>query len=222
MKRITLFLLLLLILTVACRFGAQPAPPGSGVTPAATATAAATPAPPPIDPQAAIADFDPAAPDGFFDLESLIMHPASHPITATAAAAHVEDPDFDTRFAAIYLLVNTGNATFAPQLAAVLDDTDFGLRTIAAGRLIGWGEKQAIPVLIESLTADENIPYSDPPAPLWTLAQAALPAYTGEDFGLRAASDAAGVAATAEQWSAWWQANGDALQWDAEQKGYSQ
>ena len=191
----------------------QPAPPE---------TPAPTPAPPPLDPAAAIAEFDPAEPEAFLDLETLLMHPASYPLTAAEAAAHIEDTDFDARFAAIYLLVNTGDADFAPQLAAALHDADFGLRIIAAGRLIGWGEKQALPILIESLASTETLPYSDPPTPAWVLAQEALPHYTGEDFGLGAAADSAAVAATAEQWSHWWDANGDALQWNPDQKRYTQ
>lgn len=168
-----------------------------------------------------ITRFDPAKPDSFLQLEEMIMDPATHASAAEAAIAHLEDADAGSRYAAIYLLVNVGTEDRAPELAMALDDPVLGLRAIAAGRLIGLGQKEAIPVLIEALTASDAIPYSDPPRPVWTLAREALPHYTGEDFGLIAAADSAAAAATAAQWQAWWQALGASLQWDASAEKYA-
>ncbi len=173
-------------------------------------------APPPTDPATAIAHFDGGDPSTFLELELLIAHPASHPASAQAAVREISASDTDTRFAALYLLTNTGTPVYTPALMAALADPDNGLRAIAAGGLIGWGEKAAIPVLIESLTYEGSLPHSDPSAPIWILAQDALPFYTGEDFGLRTATTSAAALASVDAWRAWWDTHGEDLQWNAE------
>jgi hypothetical protein len=75
---------------------------------------------------------------------------------------------------------------------------------MAAGPLAGTGRVDALPVLIEALSSEAGLPYSDPPRPLAAFAQAALESLTGESF-----ADAAG-------WESWWQDVEGDISWDGD------
>ena len=83
-----------------------------------------------------------------------------------------------------------------------------------------WGAKDAIPVLIESLTDTTPLPYSRPPLPARDLAQDALMAYTGTDFGLAKATTEEAFKASQALWRQWWQDNGQNLTWNSSERQY--
>jgi len=133
------------------------------------------------------------------------------------ARAHVSDPDDQIRLAAVYALSLAVGPDEVDVLLPVLDDPQPGLRTIAAGALIGLGAKESIPVLIDALRSEEAVPGSHPPLPQWLLAETALVAYTGQDFGVGSAvqaGDPSAHQAAVDAWMDWWQEYGAALKWD--------
>ncbi len=145
----------------------------------------------------------------FAGLDLYIVNPERHEEAAAEAAKYISSSDPEVAFAAIYLLGLTGSASDAAALRPALENDNASLRTLAAGTLIGWGEKEAIPVLIDSLTSEELLPYSEPPTPLLVLAAEALPYYTGEDFGV-----------SQKDWLAWFDTTGDKLSWNEESQTY--
>lgn len=131
------------------------------------------------------------------------------------AQAAMASSDIETRFAAVYALGLAVDETHTALLRPALQDPDLALRVIAAGALIGLGEPESIPVLVEALGSDDLLPYSHPSRPVWMFADATLGAYTGMDFGVPAgAEDQRG--ATAAAWQDWWEENGASLTWDGE------
>jgi hypothetical protein len=136
---------------------------------------------------------------------------------AQMGIASLPAEDVQVRYAAVYALSLTADASQAEALLPALQDPDGRLRTIAAGALIGLGRKESIPILIAALSSDDAIPYSEPPTAQWQLAYRALNYYTGQDFGFQAAgeADAAGRAAAAQAWQAWWDQVGVQLHWEA-------
>jgi hypothetical protein len=74
---------------------------------------------------------------------------------------------------------------------------------MAAGSLAGLGVRESLPVLIEGLSSEEELPYSDPPRSLSAFARFVLEQYTGESF-----SDAG-------EWQEWWDEAGGQLQFEA-------
>jgi hypothetical protein len=114
------------------------------------------------------------------------------------------------RFAAIYLLIHiAGEAETALLLEAVKDPVP-AFRAIAAGALIGLGERSAFPILIDALMSDDNLPYSDPPKPLRVFSQQTLEAYVAEE------SRPAG----ADDWADWWATHQERLMWSDALKRY--
>jgi hypothetical protein len=114
------------------------------------------------------------------------------------------------RFAAIYLLIHiAGEAETALLLEAVKDPVP-AFRAIAAGALIGLGERSAFPILIDALMSDDNLPYSDPPKPLRVFSQQTLEAYVAEE------SRPAG----ADDWADWWATHQERLMWSNALKRY--
>jgi hypothetical protein len=115
------------------------------------------------------------------------------------------DPDARTRWAAVYVAaLATDTADEANVLGPALTDQDVVVRIMAAGSLLTLGRAEAIPVLIDALSGDTILPYSDPPLPMADLARAGLEAYTGQVF-----ADASG-------WEAWWEGAKDLVAWDGE------
>ena len=114
------------------------------------------------------------------------------------------------RFAAIYLLIHiAGEAETVLLLEAVKDPVP-AFRTIAAGALIGLGERSAFPILIDALRSDEGLPYSDPPKSIRVFSQQTLEAYVAEE------SRPAG----ADDWDDWWAAHQEQLMWSDPLKRY--
>jgi len=145
--------------------------------------------------------------------EALATNPAA---VLAEADRSLASPDAETRFPAVYALGLIVDADTADILRPVLHDPDLVLRTIAAGSLIGLGEPDSLPVLIEALDSDEPLPFSHPPRPLWALADIALAHYTGIDIGVAPGGEDQRLEAAAA-WRAWWQENRAALTWDGSQ-----
>jgi len=122
-----------------------------------------------------------------------------------ALAPLVEDADATRRFCAIYLIgITATSPADIDILRGGLDDGEPAFRAIAAGALIGRGVAEAIPVLIDELDVDGQLPYSDPPMTISDYARDALEVATGQSH-----PDAAG-------WRAWWSQAGASLRWDGE------
>lgn len=174
-----------------------------------------------ITAQEAITTFDiQNVENSFTKLDFYILQPTPHGQAAEEAVKYIQDSDDGKRFAAIYLLSHAGDQNNKADLAKALDDQNQAYVTLAAGTLIGWGDKNAIPVLIESLTSKEAIPFSDPPSPLAQLASKALPYYTGKDFGLSATTTEEELNNAQAEWKMWWSSNNENIQWDDEAKKY--
>ncbi|NQV90075.1 HEAT repeat domain-containing protein [Candidatus Uhrbacteria bacterium] len=146
--------------------------------------------------------------NSFYQLDKYILSPSKHAEAAQNATAYLGSSDPEILFAAVYLIVNTGDALYAPYLVPLLSHDDVLLRTVVAGRLIGWGEMASIPVLIESLDSDLMLPYADPPRRLSELAQEALPYYTKQDYISR------------NEWQQWWSQVKEQLIWNASTQQY--
>jgi hypothetical protein len=112
---------------------------------------------------------------------------------APALAPMLGDDDPDKRWAALYVM---GALTDTEQEIALLEpmlaDEDPILRVMAAGTLAGVGVSDALPLLIEGLSSEADVPFSDPPRPIAAQAQFALEELTGDSFE------------TAEEWQSWW------------------
>lgn len=168
-------------------------------------------APDPMSPQEvvqAVEAFDPSDLDaGLARLNQAALRGEAGSVLAIAPALEAGDPA--SRWAAVYvaaLLAETSEDAAALEVALV--DSEPSLRVVAAASLIGLGQKEAIPVLIESLDSRDELPYSDPPEPVSGLARLALEAYTGQSF-----DDSAG-------WFIWWESVEDGLTWDGERYVY--
>jgi len=152
---------------------------------------------------AVIESFTPASgrtDPAFAQLNTLVLEAPR--LAAQAAASLTTASREQTRLGAIYVLGLTARSP--RELAALrraLGDRILEHRVIAAGALIGMGEKEAIPVLIEALRRTGRLPFSNVSEAAH--AAEALGAYTGQDLG----SDA-------EAWSDWFEAEGPALTWD--------
>ncbi len=178
----------------------------------------------PVDPQAseAIANFkaEPAEIEASFQtLHQQIIHQPGEVAQAALAQLDAEDPA--VRFAALYALANT--AETRAQLNAlreVLGSESLSERVLAAEALLVRGEKEAIPVLIAALNSEEELAYSLPPQVAWWYARYLLLQYTLEDFGLEGDESFATAAAAQPTWQAWWEENGDSLQWYTEEGVY--
>ena len=157
----------------------------------------------------------------FAKLDYYTLQPSLHEEAAKEAIKYIQDKNQDKRFAAIYLLTLTGDKDNRSELTKALDDQDKAYATVAAGTLIGWGDKNAIPVLIESLVSEKSIPYSDPPTSLAQLAYKALPYYTDKDFGLTTAKSEEEINNAQAEWKMWWASNNEKLQWDEPTNKYT-
>lgn len=151
---------------------------------------------------AAVREFDAADLDASIDR----LNAASFADAAAVdeLAPFLTDADPVRRWAALYLSALLVDAERADLLRAALDDDDPALQVMAAGALARLGVVESLPVLVEGLGSDAELPYDDPPRPLADLALEALVAYTGESF------------ATQAEWQAWWDEVGGSLTWNGE------
>lgn len=145
----------------------------------------------------------------FAQLHYLASHNSDDRILA-AAAVRLDSMNPEVRFAAIYLLVHIASESEIPLLIHAMHDDIDSFRTIAAGALIGLGYKPSIPVLIEALTSNEFLPYSDPPELLSVFCQRALQGYLDEDVRPVKKGD----------WPDWWAKHNEQLMWSENAKKY--
>ena len=124
------------------------------------------------------------------------------------------------RFAAIYFLGLVIDESNAAILVKSLGDKDERLRVMAAGSLIGLGEKRSIPVLIDAISSEELMPFSRPSTPLALLSADALPHFTEGDFELLESKDSVSLGEAADKWKQWWKSKGDDLEWAAAEQKY--
>jgi len=140
---------------------------------------------------------------------------------AAAAMQQLGTEDQPIRFAALYVLANTAESEeHLNALRGFLDSEIAGERLLSAEALLVRGEKEAIPALIAALNSEEDLIYSLPVQQAWERARNLLLLFTIEDFGLADADSLASVAGAQLAWQSWWQQNGGALQWIAEEGVY--
>ncbi len=175
-----------------------------------------------VSAQEAIEQFDPQEDidASFARLDYYILQPPKHDEAAAEAVNYIQDSDETTRFVAVYFLGNTGNSTYADQLLPALEDDNDAIATIAAATLLGWGKKEAIPILIESIIIEDTIPYSEPPMAIGSLALRSLPLYTEQDFGDDAVTSDEELNNVQAEWKMWWSSNNSNLTWNSETKSY--
>ena len=130
--------------------------------------------------------------------------------TVSAIKVRLGSTNPRVRFAAIYLLIQIAGEAETVLLLEAAKDPVPAFRTIAAGALIGLGERSAFPVLIDALRSDEGLPYSDPPKSIRVFSQQTLEAYVPVE------SRPAG----ADGWDDWWAAHQEQLMWSNSLKRY--
>jgi hypothetical protein len=176
-------------------------------TPTATPTPTETPTPEPsptpdpavVEAVVAVQEFNPGDPATLARLDDVISR-GGNVIPSLEFLLRDENPD--RRYAALYVIVPlTRTAEDVAVLKVALDDPNPGFRVVAAGALIGRGVVESIPVLIDGLSLQQGLPYSDPPRPLAQFSRQTLEFYTGESF------------ATPEAWRAWWDSVHDRIYW---------
>lgn len=177
------------------------ATPRLTATPSGTPTPTATPTPDPlvVEAIAAVQAFNPGDPATLARLDAVI-NAGGNVVPSLEFLLYDENPD--RRYAALYVIIPL---TRTPEDIAVLKgalaDPNPGFRVIAAGALAGRGVVESLPVLIDGLSLQEGLPYSDPPRPLAQFSRQTLEFFTGESF------------ATPEQWRAWWDSVADRIFW---------
>lgn len=133
----------------------------------------------------------------------------------TAALRHLDDRDAMVHHAAVYALARTaGTDESIRALQGLLTSARVDDRLLAAGALVYRGDSSGIPVLIDELDSPEAMALRDPPDTASGFAARLLLRFTTEDFGLRAATDAASIAQVKPSWQRWWDDHGTALLWD--------
>jgi hypothetical protein len=136
-------------------------------------------------------------------------------LAADTAQGLVEAREDDTRYAAVYVLGLTADGEDELEaLRRVADDPLSYLRAIAAGALIGVGEVDAIPALIDLLVATDEIPGSLPSTFVDRFASDVLTSYTGQDFGVREARGSAARAEAQGRWRDWFESVRGTIRWD--------
>jgi hypothetical protein len=175
--------------------------PSATPTPTETSTPEPTPTPDPVVVEAidAVLAFNPNDPASFARLDDVISRGGT---IIPSMEFLLYDENADRRYAALYVMVPlTRTEADIAVLSVALNDPNPGFRVIAAGALIGRGVVGSIPVLIEGLSLQQGLPYSDPPRPLAQFARQTLEFYTGESFG------------TPEAWRAWWDSVHERIHW---------
>jgi hypothetical protein len=183
--------LLFAVLITALSCGRETAPSGADHA-ASTAGAAA-----------AIEGFDPRSLEQ--SLERLNEAAYAPDTKLEDIARLLTDPDDERRWAATYVAVHVVKGDEAAALRPLLGDRVPVVRIMAAGSLAANGFSEGIPVLVEGLGSDAELPYHDPPRPAADLALRALTAYTGQKF------------TQPEEWRRWWEAHSSSLKWNGKQ-----
>jgi hypothetical protein len=152
----------------------------------------------------AVESFDPAAEEPVALLDQVILAGGDF-VPDLAPVLQDEDADPNSRWAALYLIaLLTDTDEEIAVLEPMLEDDDEIFRVMAAGSLAGLGVTDSLPILIEGLSSEAELPYSEPPRPLSAYARATLENYTGESF-----EDAA-------DWEDWWDEVSSDITWDGE------
>jgi hypothetical protein len=154
---------------------------------------------------AAVNEFDPAAENPVLRLNQVVQAGGDF---VSDLAPMLEDTraDPNQRWAALYLVaLMTDTEEEIAVLTPVLQDDDEIFRVMAAGSLAGLGVTESLPVLIEGLSSEADLPFSEPPRPLGDYARATLENYTGESFE------------DAGDWEDWWDEVESDITWDGEQ-----
>jgi len=139
-----------------------------------------------------------------------------------AALKHLHDTDPNVRFASFYALTLTaapGSSMAA--LQTFLSSSDVNERLPAAGAIVSRGAKDGLPVLIDALGSSDVVAWFDPPMEAWQYASFVLTTFTGQDFGLTKAKDAAAAARTRPAWQKWYREHGASLTWDPAERRFS-
>ena len=159
----------------------------------------------PVSPETAIdvvEAFDPAEPGAVLSLNEVVAA-GSEAVAELLPLLENEDPN--RQFAALYVaLLLTDTDEEIALVTPLLAHEEMTIRTMVAGALAGHGVAEALPVLIEAMSSEADLPFSDPPRSLAAFAQSGLEAYTRESF------------ADAPAWEAWWQDVESSLEWDGE------
>jgi len=121
----------------------------------------------------------------------------------------INDPKKETRYIAFIALSGLTNqlpekrSEIISYLKTGLTDSDPTIRVQVAQLVLIWGEKDALPVLIEALDSKEIMVPSEPMTPLAFYAHLILTQHTEQDFGF-----------DKTKWQNWWQENKDLLNWN--------
>lgn len=160
-----------------------------------------------------VGGFDTAEPSSFDRVEELV---ALGPEALAEVRALVERDELSTRWAGVYTLVRLHDEVEGDERTAVvadleglLDDPAVTVRTMAAGGLTLMGERSGIPVLIDGLSEEGTLAYSEPPKLVASYAQRVLAHYTGPELG-----------ADARRWRTWWEEHGKHLVWSPEDRRF--
>ncbi len=140
----------------------------------------------------------------------------SEPAALRAAALrHLTDRNRGVHFAAVYALALTADAkSGAAELRELLGSRAVEDRLLSAGALASLGDARGLPVLIAALGDRSTFPFWDPPRQAFDFARTGLLRYTNENFGLKAATTPARVAATRPAWQRWWHRAGASVRFD--------
>lgn len=150
----------------------------------------------------AVESFDPAEEDPVARLDEVILAGGDF-VPDLAPILEDEDTEPNRRWAALYLIaLLTDTDDEIAVLKPMLEDDDEIFRVMAAGSLAGLGVTESLPVLIEGLSSESELPFSHPPRPLSAHARSTLEHYTGESF-----EDAA-------DWEDWWDDVSADIRWE--------
>ena len=138
-----------------------------------------------------------------------------------AALRHLGDKDPRIHYAAVYGLAVTATAgSGGAQLVAMLTSSNLDERLLSAASLAGIGDERGLPVLINALDEKGELAFRRPPQHGFDFSQAELLNLTTEDYGLKAATDQASVAATKPAWQRWWASHQATLHLDRKLQRY--
>jgi hypothetical protein len=132
-----------------------------------------------------------------------------------------DSDDAYANWTALYVLSNiawdtddTEKARLKEKIIPFIDGNISSFKFLAGATLITMGDVDGIPVLIESLSANELLALSEPPILVCDYANVFLVRYTEEDFGFTCGVGGIDEAAR-DDWSRWWSENNGSISWDA-------